>query len=82
MTMLNQLKETYGNDVKACLQAGIDSDIASPTTRARLEWAIEEIERLDRDVRVQEIDIQRLQGEIREAWADGYDSGWEDGENR
>jgi hypothetical protein len=73
MTMLKQLKETYGDDVKTCLQAGIDSDIASPTTRARLEWAIEEIDALMALA-------ADLNNRIEVARMDGFEAGWQDAE--
>ena len=65
--MLNQLKANYGGDVILCLKAGTESEIASPTTKARLEWAIEEIE--------------RLTSEVETARMDGFQDGWRGAED-
>jgi hypothetical protein len=64
--MLEQLKENFGGDIKLALQTSIESTITSPTTKAKLQWALEEIERLE---------ISR-----EDAYDDGYSDGFSAGE--
>lgn len=65
--MLEELKQNFKGNLKLALKRDLDADLISPTTRAKFEWALEEIERLEQL--------------LDEEYYRGYDNGLEYGTN-
>lgn len=63
--MLETIKENFGGSLRLALKRDLDSDLISLTTRAKFEWALEE--------------IARLESLIDDAYDRGYEAGFDEG---
>lgn len=67
--MLEELKQNFKGNLKLALKRDLDADLISPTTRAKFEWALEEIERLE----------DHAEAEYYRGYGNGYDNGYDYG---